>query len=71
MLDHFSFRSGASTAKAVETDVSMYLEKGHTVSRIVTDSELNRHSMEHQLRLRKILLSTPAVCHEKKAERGI
>ena len=65
-------KSQSHLVKAIDVISGIYLQKGHTLSHLTTDNENNLRSMEHQLRTRKISLSTtPAGLHEKKAERTI
>jgi hypothetical protein len=65
-------KSQSHLVKAIGVIIGIYLQKGHALSHLTTDNENNLRSMEHQLRTRKISLSTtPAGLHEKKAERTI
>jgi hypothetical protein len=65
-------KSTSHLVKAVDVMLGIYLQKGHTLSHLTTDNEINLRSMETHLRQRKISLSTtPAGLHEKKAERTI
>ena len=65
-------KSQSQLVKAINVIIGIYLQREHALSHVTADNENNLRSMEHQLRTRKISLSTtPAGFHEKKAERTI
>jgi len=60
-------KSHSHLIKAVDVITGINVQRNHVLTHLTTDNENNLRSMEHQLRIRKICLSTTPTCDDEDA----